>query len=64
MPQVTLSIPQEKLFLFRELLDVLGIEENGNEESSTSIKNITDSANAFLKRHFSWENNQNQLEFE
>lgn len=64
MPQVTLSIPQEKLSLFRELLDVLGIEENGNEGYCSSFNNITDTANAFLKRNLSWENNRNELEFE
>lgn len=64
MPQVTLSIPQEKLSLFRELLDVLGIEENGNEGSCASFNNFTDTANAFLKRNLSWENNRNELEFE
>ena len=65
MPQVTLSVPQEKLSLFNELLDALGIEEKTPDEQSISLRTkITGSANAFFRKYFSWEYYKNELEFE
>ncbi len=71
MPQVTLSVPHEKLPILQDFLSALGIEDKKivNGSSRTSIKSkmaksVKDSANSFYKKYFSWEYFSNELEFE
>lgn len=70
MPQVTLSVPNEKLPVLNDFLHSVGIESKNLENKvykysykkvSTSVK---DSANYLFKKYFSWEYFSNELEFE
>lgn len=70
MPQVTLSVPHEKLPLLKDVLNALGIENkkvnttitrNPYKKVSTSSGN---SSNSLFKKYFSWEYYSNELEFE
>jgi hypothetical protein len=69
MPQVTLSVPQEKLPILHDFLNVLGIDsknlknrfrKNGNDTLSSK----TPKSNSFFKTYFGWEYFCNELEFE
>ena len=68
MPLVTLSIPNEKLSLFADLLNSLGIIQSANIDNSKSEmakgSNLFDYSNASFKKYFDWEHYQNELEFE
>jgi hypothetical protein len=69
MPQVTLSVPNEKLPILKEMLCALGIEnkrvqslpKSTYKKVSGSVKN---SASYLFKKYFSWEYYRNELEFE
>jgi hypothetical protein len=70
MPQVTLSVPQEKLPVLTDFLNALGIKNKKLQSRpskysyrrvSSSVKN---SANFLFKKYFSWEYFSNELEFE
>lgn len=70
MPQLTLSVPDEKLPVLNDFLKALGIE-NKNVQSKAyrySYKKVSgsvkDSANYLFKKYFSWEYFSNELEFE
>ena len=68
MPLVTLSIPNEKLSLFADLLNSLGIIQSANIDNSKSEmakgSNLFDYSKASFKKYFDWEHYQNELEFE
>jgi hypothetical protein len=70
MPQVTLSVPNEKLPVLTDFLNSVGIK---NKKSSVkahkySYKKVTgsvkDTANYLFKKYFNWEYFSNELEFE
>ena len=70
MPQLTLSVPNEKLPVLTDFLKALGIENKNLQHKvarysykkvSGSMKN---SANFLFKKYFSWEYFSNELEFE
>lgn len=64
MPQITLSVPKEKLPLLQEFLQVLGIEGQHIQaifrKPRKNRKELSDQA----KQPFSWEYYCNELEFE
>lgn len=62
MALVTLSIPNEKLSLFADLLNSLGIVESTNVDNGNN--EMDNHSNSFFKNCFNWENYQNELEFE
>jgi hypothetical protein len=70
MPQVTLSVPQQKLPLLKDVLDAIGIENRNLEEkvAKTSYKarvnNLRQSAKSIYQKYFGWEYFSNELEFE
>lgn len=70
MPQVTLSVPQEKLPVLTDFLNALGIENKKilSKPSKYSYKRVSgsvkDSASYLFKKYFSWEYFSNELEFE
>ena len=70
MPQVTLTVPHEKLPILNEVLRSLGIEDKRNKDITTSYSyreasdSVKDSANALFKKYFGWEYFSNELEFE
>jgi len=64
MPQITLSVPQEKLPVLQEFLQVLGIERHNissffGKKKQTITRNTQES-----KVPFTWEYYSNELEFE
>ncbi|HSU49355.1 MAG TPA: hypothetical protein VLJ41_02145 [Segetibacter sp.] len=70
MPQVTLSVPHEKLPVLTDFLNSVGIENKklqpkaykySYKKVSGSVKN---SANYLFKKYFNWEYFSNELEFE
>lgn len=70
MPLITLSVPQEKLPLLHDILNAIGIKNNGKMnmlsaashfERKAEAKNITSSV---FKKYFNWEYFSNELEFE
>ena len=70
MPQLTLSVPTEKLPVLKDFLTAIGIENRNlhskpykysYKKMSGSVKN---SANYLFKKYFSWEYFSNELEFE
>ena len=70
MPQVTISVPQEKLPVLTDFLNAVGIE-NKNLESKTYkysyrkvSRSVKNSANNLFKKYFNWEYYSNELEFE
>lgn len=66
MALVTLSIPNEKLTLFSELLQALGISDSNDTfpTDDVSENTIIDKSNTFFKKYLDWDHNQNELEFE
>lgn len=70
MPQVTLSVPQEKLPVLSDFLNALGIENKNlhSKASKYSYRKVSGSvkntANNLFKKYFSWEYFSNELEFE
>jgi hypothetical protein len=66
MPQITLRVPQEKVFLLKDLLGSIGIKnfKIGDMISSKKLNGLKDSANAVFNKYFSWDNNRSELEFE
>lgn len=68
MPQITLSVPNEKLPILNNVLQALGIEERKTGHSKEHLQNafhgIGDSANSLFKKYFGWEYFSNELEFE
>ena len=69
MPQVTLSVPQEKLPMLNDVLNMLGIDskkiEKGFEKSiSSDNRREPNRLNTFFRTHFGWEYFRNELEFE
>ena len=70
MPQVTLSVPQQKLPLLKDVLDAIGIENKNiaKKVSKTSyvtrVNNLRASANSVYQKYFGWEYFSNELEFE
>lgn len=70
MPQVTLSVPQEKLPVLADFLNVLGIENRRLQSKAYNYSYkkasgaVKDKANHLFKKYFSWEYYSNELEFE
>lgn len=70
MPQVTLSVPSEKLPILTDVLNALGIDtsladnEGAASYASNVSRSIKDTANAIYKKYFGWEYFSNELEFE
>ena len=70
MPQVTLSVPQEKLPLLRDVLTALGIDDIKSKDLlpkasyAKMSRSIRKSANNIYRKYFSWEYFSNELEFE
>jgi hypothetical protein len=70
MPQVTLSVPHEKLPVLTDFLNAVGIENKKLQSKSFkySYKKLSgsakDSANYLFKKYFNWEYYSNELEFE
>ncbi|HEX8462199.1 MAG TPA: hypothetical protein VF623_12245 [Segetibacter sp.] len=70
MPQVTLSVPQQKLPLLKDVLNAIGIENRNIAEKSsknfyrTRVNNLRNSANSIYHKYFGWEYFSNDLEFE
>lgn len=68
MPQVTLSVPQEKLPILNDFLQALGIEEKNfpmyNKSSNNDTERETSAVSSFLQTYFGWEYYCNELEFE
>jgi hypothetical protein len=72
MPQVTLSVPEKKLPLFKNLLSALGITTSKSgknflrkmEYKSNSSASHANSSNSFFSKHPGWEYFSNELEFE
>ncbi len=70
MPQVTLSVPNEKLPLLKDVLSALGIQNK--KVSSVTAKSpyrkvsgsVKNTANGLFKKYFGWEYYCNELEFE
>lgn len=70
MPQVTLSVPNEKLPVLKDFLNALGIQ-NKNLQSKAyrySYKKVAgsmkESASFLFRKYFDWEYYRNELEFE
>ena len=71
MPQVTLSVPQEKMPVLNNLLKELGIKISSAKalisrdfykvEMPLSTEKPTPT---LIERYFSWDNNRSELEFE
>lgn len=70
MPQVTLSVPEEKIPVLTDFLNAVGIENKNlqSKASRYSYKKVSlsvkDSANQLFKKYFNWEYYSNELEFE
>jgi hypothetical protein len=69
MPQVTLSVPQEKLPILNNVLDVLGIENKSAQKNYTmSVDGVMPkdkhTTHGIFKTYFGWEYFCNELEFE
>ena len=70
MPQVTLSVPQQKLPLLKDVLDAIGIENKNLDQKvsrpsyRTRVNNIRKSAHSIYQKYFGWEYFSNELEFE
>ncbi len=70
MPQVTVSVPHEKLPILKDVLNALGIENK--KVTSSAAKNpyrkaynsVNVTANSLFKKDFGWEYYCNELEFE
>lgn len=71
MPQFTLSVPAEKLPLFNNIFQTLGLKDKnyqGRLSKSVYQTNIsgsvTNTSNSFFRKNFDWEYFRNELEFE
>ena len=66
MPQITLSGPQQKVSLLKDVLFSLGIKNftMGDIISNKKLVGLKNSANAAFNKYFSWDNNRSELEFE
>ena len=69
MPQVTLSVPNEKLPVLQDFLNALGIQNKKLQAkayrySYKKVSGVKDSANYLFKKYFNWEYYSNELEFE
>ena len=71
MPQVTLSVPQEKIHILKDVLNALGIDNKRLNRTSSKFsytsnvsRNLKESANAIYNKYFGWEYFSNELEFE
>ncbi len=67
MPQITLSIPPEKLPVLTDFLSILGIDDNNIQYAANfdySVKREPNALAAFFKTYFNWEYYCNELEFE
>lgn len=68
MPQVTLSVPHEKLPILNDFINALGIENinfpDMYNKSNTETDRESNAVNSFLKTYFGWEYFCNELEFE
>ncbi|WP_207494352.1 hypothetical protein [Aridibaculum aurantiacum] len=64
MPQITLSVPKEKLPLLQEFLQALGIEGQHIQSMFRKSRKNEKSASAASQQPFSWEYYCNELEFE
>lgn len=65
MPQITLSVPSEKLPMLQEFLQALGIEGNDHKGIfRNSRKNTNSVQTSTSDQPFSWEYYCNELEFE
>ena len=64
MPQITLSVPQEKLPILQEFLQALGIERHNLSSFFGKQKEVTTKITVENKEPFSWEYYCNELEFE
>jgi hypothetical protein len=67
MPQITLSVPPEKLPILTDFLNVLGIDDNYIQSAANPdniIKKEPNALTSFFKTYFNWEYYCNELEFE
>ena len=69
MPQVTLSVPHQKLPILKDVLDALGIDnlkvkDFAPAENIGMQYNFKESVNNIFRKYFSWEYYSNELEFE
>lgn len=64
MPQITLSVPLEKLPILQEFLQVLGIERKNISSIFRKQKNGAAQSSLDSDSPFSWENYCSELEFE
>lgn len=66
MPQVTLSVPREKLPLLQDFLQSLGIAEKNVPYifKKNMGRNTTRQTSSEVYQRFTWENYSNELEFE
>ncbi len=66
MPQITLSVPQDKVSILKDVLVSIGIKnfKIGEIISSKKLVGLKYSANAVFNKYFSWDNNRSELEFE
>ena len=64
MPQITLSVPLEKLPILQEFLQVLGIERKNISSIFSKQKNEAALSSVDSNSPFSWENHCSELEFE
>lgn len=71
MPQVTLSVPNEKLPLLKDVLSALGIENKKRVATSISRNpyrkvstTFSNASGSLFKKYFGWEYYSNELEFE
>lgn len=68
MPQVTLSVPPEKLPVLTDFLNILGIDDNYIQPAFTNadqtIKKESNALASFFKTYFNWEYYCNELEYE
>jgi hypothetical protein len=68
MPQLTLSVPPEKLPILTDFLSILGIDDKNIQPATPNAdivaKTEPNALNSFFKTYFSWEYYCNELEFE
>jgi hypothetical protein len=68
MPQLTLSVPPEKLPVLTDFLNILGIDDKNIQPASpnadTLLRKEPNALNSFFKTYFNWEYYCNELEFE
>ncbi len=68
MPQLTLSVPPEKLPVLTDFLNILGIDDKNIQPATANADNIVkrelNALNSFFRTYFNWEYYCNELEFE